>query len=172
MTNKPAPKKRGSKFASMELHSTAKRDDISRILGSIVKWEKQPRVTDDDDCQRRLESFFQTCINTGEIPTVEKMAYAVGYDRRTIWEWRAKKTKGERRAAMMEMAMEAIAAFEAEMAMEGLVHHAVYSFRAKNYFGMKDQMEHVLTPNNPLGDMQDKDELRARITEGVKREKD
>jgi hypothetical protein len=63
--------------------------------------------------------------------------------------------------------VELMAAFEAEMAMNGLVHFAVYQFRAKNYYGMRDQTEHVIRPANPLGEMESKEELRKRITEGV-----
>ena len=37
------------------------------------------------------------------------------------------------------------------MVTEGKINPVVYIFRAKNYFGMKDQQDLVLTPNNPLG---------------------
>ena len=34
------------------------------------------------------------------------------------------------------------------MVTEGKINPVVYIFRAKNYFGMKDQQDLVLTPNN------------------------
>ncbi len=37
----------------------------------------------------------------------------------------------------------------------------------KNFFGMKDQTDVVITPNNPLGDTPSEDELRKRIASDV-----
>ena len=43
----------------------------------------------------------------------------------------------------------------------------MYIFRAKNYFGMKDQQDIVLTPNTPLGDSPDQKQLEERIAGSV-----
>jgi hypothetical protein len=40
-----------------------------------------------------------------------------------------------------------IAAIEAELARDGEINGSVYMFRAKNYFGMVDKQEMVVTPN-------------------------
>ena len=60
-----------------------------------------------------------------------------------------------------------IASFESEMVTEGKINPVVYIFRAKNYFGMKDQQEVVLTPNQPLGDSPDQKQLEERIAGSV-----
>ena len=48
------------------------------------------------------------------------------------------------------------------MVTEGKINPVVYIFRAKNFFGMKDQQEHVITPNNPLGDTTNPEELAQK----------
>ena len=40
-----------------------------------------------------------------------------------------------------------IATIEAELARDGEINGSVYMFRAKNYFGMVDKQEVVVTPN-------------------------
>jgi hypothetical protein len=37
------------------------------------------------------------------------------------------------------------------MVTEGKINPVVYIFRAKNFFGMKDVQDYILTPNQPLG---------------------
>jgi hypothetical protein len=48
---------------------------------------------------------------------------------------------------------------------EGKIPQVTYIFRAKNYYGMRDQQEVVLTPNNPLGDEASDKDLKNRYIE-------
>jgi len=50
---------------------------------------------------------------------------------------------------------------------EGKLNPVTYIFRSKNYYGMKDQQEHVITPNNPLGDATSPEEIKKRLDEGI-----
>lgn len=45
------------------------------------------------------------------------------------------------------------------------INPVVYFFRAKNYFGMKDQQDVVIRPESPLGDTVDRDRLEATIVQ-------
>lgn len=47
----------------------------------------------------------------------------------------------------MKEAKNFIASIEAELARDGEINGSVYQFRAKNYFGMVDKQEVVVTPN-------------------------
>lgn len=53
------------------------------------------------------------------------------------------------------------------MVTEGKINPVVYIFRAKNYFGMKDQQDITITPQMPLGTDSDPAELQKRITGSV-----
>jgi hypothetical protein len=68
---------------------------------------------------------------------------------------------------LIKKAKELLASFDAKMVQEGKINPVTYIFRAKNYFGLKDQQEYVLTPNNPLGDHTDPSDIQKRLEEGV-----
>jgi hypothetical protein len=61
---------------------------------------------------------------------------------------------------MIKKAKDLIAAYDANLVAEGKLNPVTYIFRSKNYYGMKDQQEHVITPNNPLGDAASPEEIR------------
>ena len=48
---------------------------------------------------------------------------------------------------------------------DGHVNPVVGIFWQKNYDGLKDQQETIITPNNPLGDATDTEALRRRYLE-------
>jgi hypothetical protein len=155
-TNKP---KKGSKSASVEANNTATNQDISRILKNSLYWFNREIVKSDKECADRLNEFFNRVAHTGEIPTVEKMCLALGTVRQTVHDWEHNCTQGRARSDMIKKAKEILAAMDAEMVSEGKIPQVTYIFRAKNFFGMQDQQEVVLTPNNKLGDEVNKEEI-------------
>jgi hypothetical protein len=163
-------KPRGRKGRPPQLYEgnlSAKAGDIRRIGQNLLYWYNKPKAKTDDEIQERLLEFFERCITNGEVMTVEKMALALGYDRKTLWAW---ETGGEgstpTRRNLVKKAKELLASYDAEMVAEGKLNPVTYIFRAKNYFGMRDQVEHVVTPNNPLGDEASPDEIRRRLAGG------
>ena len=68
---------------------------------------------------------------------------------------------------MIKKAKDLIATSESVMVSEGKINPVVYIFRAKNYFGMKDQQDIVVKPDNPLGETQNPEELAKRIEGSV-----
>ena len=166
--NQIVKKKRGGKTASVEHNMTAKGEDIKRIGMNLLYWAKLPKAVTNEEIAERLEHFFTRCFENKEIPTVEKMSLALGYDRKTLWAW---ETGGEgstpARRNLIKKAKELIASFDAEMVQEGKLNPVTYIFRAKNYFGLTDKQEYILTPNNPLGEISDTEGIRKRLSEGV-----
>lgn len=144
-----------------------KKEDVQRIGKNLLKWYGLPPVKTDEEVDERLLMFFEECIKSGEIMTVEKMCLALGYSRKTVWEWETGHLHSGRRADSIKKAKEFLASFDAEMVTEGKINPVTYIFRAKNYFGMKDQQEYVLTPNNPLGEEKDPEEIRKRLSAGL-----
>jgi hypothetical protein len=68
---------------------------------------------------------------------------------------------------MIKKAKELLASFDAQMVTEGKINPVVYIFRAKNYFGLQDKQEYVLTPNNPLGDITNPAEIQKKLEAGI-----
>lgn len=159
-------KTRGSKLPSIEVNNTASKDEIKEILKNNLYWYKREIVKSDEECAERLNEFFARLAETGEIPTVEKMCLALGTTRTTVWEWQ-QGNMGTVRANIVKKAKEILAALDAELVSKGKIPQVTYIFRAKNFFGMVDKQEYVLTPNNPLGDAKDPNEIQQRLSDGV-----
>lgn len=161
-------KKRGGKSASLAHNTSAKAEDIRRIGASLLKWYKMEKAVTDEEIRERLEMYFVTTLEAGEIPTVEEMCLALGYPRQTIWKWEAgEEGSTPARRDLIKKAKEILASFDAKMVQEGKINPVTYIFRAKNYFGLQDKQEYVLTPNNPLGDHANPDDIQKRLEEGV-----
>ena len=94
------------------------------------------------------------------------MALALGTIRQTLWEWE-QGSKGPVRRDMVKKAKEILAGIDAKLVSQGKIPQVTYIFRAKNFFGMRDQQEVVLTPNNPLGDTQNAEQLRQKYIDAA-----
>ena len=168
MNNKKPKRGRGGTHNFPQIIESPKADDVRRIGFTLLKWYNMEKAVTDEEIRERLHRYFVETLENGEIPTVEEMCLAFGYDRVTIWRW---ETGGEgstpARRNLIKKAKEFLASFDAKLVQENKVNPTTYIFRAKNYFGLKDEVEYVLTPNNPLGDIKDSKEIRKRLSEGV-----
>ena len=54
---------------------------------------------------------------------------------------------------------------DAELVSRGKIPQVTYIFRAKNFFGMKDQTDLVVAPANPLGDISDAETIKDKYAE-------
>jgi hypothetical protein len=143
----------------------AKSEDISRCIKNCMTFYGLPIVKDDEECRQRLEWFFDTCGQTGQLPTVEKMVMSLGAVKSTVFNWENGVGCSQVRMNLIKKAKEFIASFESEMVTEGKINPVVYIFRAKNYFGMKDQQDVVLKPESPLGSTVDQARLESTIVQ-------
>jgi hypothetical protein len=147
-----------------------KRVFIGKALHNILAVSRafeEPVKTDEELCDR-LNWFFETCANTNQLPTVEKMCLAIGYDRATVFDWISGRYGCGISATapdIIKKAKNLIASLDAELAQEGKIQPVVYMFRAKNFYGMTDKQEVVVTPNNPLGDSPDASTIAQKYAE-------
>ena len=162
---KPRPKYGRGGTHNFHNKIDAKAEDIQKALGNCLVFYDQPKVKTDEECRQRLYDFFMTCYETGQLPTVEKMVCALGTVKQVVWEWEEGRRCSQERSDLIKKAKEFIATFEAEMVTNGKINPVVYIFRAKNYFGMKDQQDVVVKPENPLGDTLDRAQLEATIVQ-------
>ena len=109
-------------------------------------------VKNDEELCERLNWFFMQCAETQQLPTVEKMSNCLGYHRNTIFDWEQGNNSGFTPATggIIRKAKQILASIDAELAQEGKIQPVVYMFRSKNFYGMRDQQEVVVTPNNAV----------------------
>lgn len=148
-------------------------DDKKRVVigkslnNCLVFYEAgQNRVKNDEELCDRLNWFFRTCAQANQIPTVEKMCLSLGYDRNTVLGWETGHSGGFSPAtsSTIKKAKNVIASLDAELALDSKIQPIVYMFRAKNYYGMKDVQDVVITPNaSPLGDEANAEEIMKKL---------
>ena len=126
----------------------------------------QPVKSDDELCER-LNWFFAQCAETQQLPNVEKMANCLGYHHNTLKDWESGVSSGfsTATAGIMRKAKQILASIDAELAQEGKTQPVVYMFRSKNFYGMKDQQDLVVTPNNGGIDSVDASVIEAKYAE-------
>ena len=142
--------------------------DISRIVRESWQYFGRKPPKDDEEFAQRLNDYFKQCNDEGQLPTVEDMCLALGSTRQQVWDWENRRTVTPQRSDMIKKAKEIIGGIDAKLAAEGKIPQVVYIFRAKNFYGMKDQQEMVLTPNaDPLGDRRTGAELAQKYLEAA-----
>ena len=144
-----------------------KSSDVQKSLASVMRWYGRELVRSDDEVEERLREFFTVLIEAGELPSVEKMALCLGTTRWSLIDWEKGVGCSARRQALIKQAKEMLAAMDADLVSNNKIPQVTYIFRAKNFFGMKDQTDVVVTPNNIVGAEVPEDELRKRIAGDV-----
>lgn len=143
---------------------TASNEEIGQMMGAILKWRGRKPPRTDEECEERVWEYFEEIAASGDKPSMETFALAMGVTRQAIWMWSAgKRQQNSRRQEIIDSALLALQAMDAQLVLNKKIPESTYIFRAKNFWGMKDQTEMVLTPNNPLGAEVSEDELRKRI---------
>lgn len=117
------------------------REAMKKALGSALYWFKKEEPKTEEEFAERLNEFFQHCEEAGEVPTVEKLALALGTYRQKVWEWEVNQTRGRLISDMLKRAKAIISTMDAELAMTGKIQPVVYIFRSKNFYGMRDQVD-------------------------------
>lgn len=147
----------------------ARREALRRTI--LAKNLNTSRCTTPQEMADRFDLLFQTALKNGFVPTVEMLGLCSGYDRRTIHDMEIENThKGEGFSDVIKQAKELIGATEGSLALDGEINPTVYIFRAKNYQGMTDKQEVVVTPNTGLQEQPNADEIInnvKRLKEGT-----
>ena len=95
--------------------------------------------------QDRIDDYFQLCQSYGLNPTVEGLALAVDYDRRSLFDIQTGKGKLAF-SDIVKKAKDFIANYDAILASANRINSAVYCFRSKNFYGMKDVQQVEVAP--------------------------
>ena len=145
-----------------------KKEDITRIIGQSVQYFRTCTVKNDEELMDRIDDYFHQCMVDGEIPTVEGMALAIGITPQRLRQWEYQiDGRNESRALIVQKAKAVLASIDASLVSEGKIPQVSYIFRAKNFFGMKDQQDIVVTPNNPLGENVDVEKIKQKYLENT-----
>ena len=118
----------------------------TRLLGETLEMYKQPKVKTDEELAERLGWYFTRCAERESRPTMEEMWLSTGYACSTVRDWATGYSRGlgEYTAEILKKAQAFMMAYDAGLVASGALNPVVYIFRAKNYYGMKDQQDITL----------------------------
>jgi len=124
-------------------------DEIAESVARVLAQPSHSFRNDvtDDEIEARVEEFFRWCAETGTRPSVERFALAIGTTRDTIRRWRNGIGCSDDRKYMMQQAVEAMAAFDAEMVNTGKMPVVSYIWRSKNLYDFVDQQRIIIESN-------------------------
>lgn len=145
--------------------------DISKYLSVAIDNMTMTKVDLDkpETVKDRIVWYLNLCIDKDVKPTVTGLCNALGYSRKTLWAIR----NGTRRGSQTELIEVIDSAYRVleEMwenyMLNGKINPVSGIFLGKNYFGYADKQEVVLTPNNPLDNIENPDELKQKYLECV-----
>ena len=168
--DKPAKKKRNRPDLANFGADLCEPGDNAKGIKFALESMRLPKLDFNDipAVQERIDQYFMRCYQNDMKPGVVGLANALGVDRRTLWDW---KTGNSRVAntALSDTIKKAYVMLEDmwEYYMQnGKVSPPNGIFLGKNNFGYVDQVEHVVTPNVPLQDM-NPDDARKRLIESI-----
>ena len=122
---------------------------VSKLLSEVLVEYRKEKVKSDEELAERIADYFKRCAENGQVPTVEEMCLSTGYSYSTCYDWEVGRNKGfsSETSNIIKKAKEMLKTFDAKLVISGKLNFLAYCFRAKNYYGMSDKTEYVLTPN-------------------------
>lgn len=149
--------------------------DMSRMIMDAVNLSSMGDVDmhDAKAIEKRMSQFLMYCVDHDMKPTVESMALAFNTNRTQLWRWKEgveSNLPDECRNAIKK-GYNMMNQLLARTMADGKINPVAAIFLLKNNHAYKDQTDVVVTPNNPLQDMNAED-ARKRLIDAIPEEDD
>lgn len=144
--------------------------DMSRMIQNAMDLAYMGPVDmyDPEQVERRVEQCLKYMIEHDMKPTVESMALAFNTNRTQLWKWKegveSHLPEGSRNAIKKGYSL--MNQLLTQTMADGKMNPVAAIFLLKNNHAYKDQTDVVVTPNNPIQDL-DADTARQRLIEAV-----
>ena len=129
----------------------------------------EPLDYDDvEEMERRFQRYLQKCAEW-DMKIGNQAAYAaIGINKDVVYEWTNRQLGNPRRTEFIKKVQQFCAMYREGLMEDGKVNPVTGIFWQKNYDGMKDQQEVVLTPNtSPLGEQKDAEALKQKYLDAT-----
>lgn len=123
-------------------------------------------ISDPDQVKHRISEYLDFCELNDKKPSPIALANWLGVSRETLNLWKRGEFRSETHFDMIKKAYVLMEEIWYDMMQNGKVNPGSGIFLGKNMFGYKDVADIVVTPNNPLQDM-DAAQARKRITDAI-----
>lgn len=127
---------------------------------ALVSWDLPPiDISDPKQVEKRIQEYFNYCIDNDRKPNMIGMANWLGVHRDTVHQWKTGATRSNTHYDLIKKAIDILEELWVDYMQNGKINPTSGIFLGKNMFGYKDQQDLVVTPNNPLGEEPDPDKL-------------
>ena len=125
-------------------------------------------INDVEEMERRFARYLELCA-LWDMKVGNMAAYAaIGIDKSQAFEWVNRVLGNPERTNFIKKVQKVCAMYREGLMEDGKVNPVTGIFWQKNYDGMRDQQEVVLTPNtSPLGEQKDAEALKQKYLENT-----
>lgn len=139
-------------------------DDNTRRVKFVMHLTSLPPVdlNDIEALENRMIEYLQLCVNYGMKTGNQAMYLALGINKDQVERWSKGYAPTPLHSEFIKKCKIICSTFRETYMQDGKVNPVVGIFWQKNYDGLKDQQEHIVTPPNPLGDGEDRQVLQQK----------
>lgn len=169
------PKKRGRPKGRKDSYKRAEKlpddkkqynaDSLSFLMKVVPYEAYKAHKASVPELKERFKKYIEECIKSGVKPSNLQAYSALGITKMTIYNW--EHGKDEELKEFASYIKRFFAAYREKMMIDGEVNMIAGIFWQKNYDGLKDQQEHVITTVNPMGESQNENELAKKYLENA-----
>ena len=123
-------------------------------------------ISDPDQVSERLRMYFSHCAENDRRPQIVGMCNWLGISRDTLNTWKNGEYRSETHSDIIKKAYGMLEEMWVDYMQNGKISPPTAIFLAKNFFGYRDVADVVVTPNNPMQDL-DADQARKKILDAV-----
>ena len=123
-------------------------------------------ISDPEQVQKRIMEYFDYCVQNDRKPNIKGLGNWLGVDATTVNSWRRGEYRAETHSPVIKKAVDILEEMWWDYGQNGRCNPAAWIFIGKNAFGMRDEQQVVITPNNPLQDLS-ADDARKRLVDAI-----
>lgn len=123
-------------------------------------------ISDPKQVEKRIYEYFNFCIENDRKPNIKGLGNWLGVDATTVNSWRRGEYRSDTHSPVIKKALDILEEMWWDYGQNGKCNPTSWIFIGKNAFGMRDETQVVVTPNNPMQDL-DADAARKRLVESI-----
>lgn len=137
-------------------------DNARYLRHALVSLDLPPiDISDPKQVENRIRDYFQYCIDNDRKPNMIGMANWLGVSRETVNTWKRGDYRAQTHSDLIKKALDILEELWMDYMLNGKANPASLIFIGKNLWQYKDQTDVVVTPNNPLDNL-DSDQARQK----------
>ena len=142
-------------------------DNSRFVRHALASWGLPPiDISDPKQVEERIGAYFQYCVDNDRRPQVVGLCNWLGIHRQTLNEWVRGEVRSTTHGDIIKKAYSVMEEMWSDYMLYGKISPPTGIFLAKNWYGYRDVADVVVTPNNPMQDM-DPEQARKRLVESI-----